>query len=367
MLWLRKTHNNKYMTILRTLAFTILYLLLTIPQSFADEVVDERAKEQEELKFFAQYDRWLPAQLIDKRPDDSGPGRPPSNLPDDTEFSCIATLKGNARIFSFYYLTYFQNQTDLCPFPELMTQLAKGGYSTYMSGIPRYSIIPFFGRFHLLDCPNGKKTEKRWDVTAFRLKREEEPKGITLNRKSIVFLYTTPEQDKKGFSECRNHFYDYSIYIEYIKLNTQTKILIASRINEKYREDIYKVGDILEFSKFGHKIINIVAPQELKDPIRGHKCFLVGYVELDPTPIPLTNPHLDEIIPPEYPAPPESELTAEEKKDIPVPHPVDGKEKASDIVEPEETESGIGLLSGTILCVVIVVIIGGIVLFLRKA
>ncbi len=68
------------------------------------------------------------------------------------------------------------------------------------------------------------------------------------------------------------------------------------------REAWFKTGDVLEFNDKGHKIINIVMPRMLDEEIRGHKCFLVGYIELDPEPIPLENPHTEEVTP--LPEPP---------------------------------------------------------------
>jgi hypothetical protein len=304
----------------------VLFLITTLATS--NYCQEEQLKEVNQLKnqeFMKRYEKWLPERIISDPSSTSN--NPP--VPDPTKtiyfFGEMYKQKDkNIRWGSMFIYCYNHAKNEICPFPNFVEQLLKIQYSVEMIGVQQYSIFPLFGSFYCVDCPEGNEEANVWEASIGRIRREELPKNVTLKMESFVFTCNSEYQKKSGNPS--GYLYSYRIFVTEIekitpdKENLQAKIKVISYGSRQIvREGWYKIGDVIEFSHFSHKVINIVASRELDKEIRGHKCNLIGYVELDPVAIPLDKPKLEEIeilpAPPEPPAP-KPELTNEEKTEM---------------------------------------------------
>jgi hypothetical protein len=188
-----------------------------------------------------------------------------------------------------YFSKWHDNQIH-----KMMSILSNSGYDMNTGIVQRYSVIPFLSEFYCVDCLEKKDNQtSKYVPFIFRLKPEEYPKNIILDKGGMVLPF---EQHNNSVTA---RLYNYKIFVTEIKKDNKI-ISVKIKLNSPgerriVRENWYQKGDILEFSKFGHRIINIVPPQEIKKEIRGRKCQLIGYVELDPMAIPLEKPRLEEI------------------------------------------------------------------------
>jgi len=203
--------------------------------------------------------------------------------------------------------------------------------------ISRYSIFPLLGEFYCLDFPDAEDEKEFWPASAFKLRKDEYPKGVSLEQNSYIFPWTpyTPTSSRRTRSE-NVRFYDrvhYDIYVDEIsprpENSEELRVQLTLRFDKPTERKIvtssefvrhpqwYKAGDIVEFATVGYKIINIVAPSDHE--VRGLKGRLIGFVELDSTPFLLERPNLEEFE--REPPPP---LSPEKKANIRIWHDKEG-------------------------------------------
>jgi hypothetical protein len=291
--------------------------------------------------FLEQYEKWLPNPIISEPMPASSEEGPlmPSNLPHNMNFFSSGGHGYTNLSFGIYFDSNSgrsfsrlagKNLEQYCPFPNFIERMVEFGYTTANYPVARYSIFPLLGRLYYIDSPDAQDDKSEWIGYAYRLKPEEYPKEVNLSHESFVFPYDG--------QECGT-LHNYAIEILNIE-HRQNEALLSARIylrspgsRKISRGGWYKIGDILQFYDKGHKIINIVAPRELKNEVRGHHCHLIGYIELAPEPIVLEKPHYEEVeILPE-PSLPKPQLTKEEKDNMRIWHSVDGIEKEGVFIE----------------------------------
>ncbi|MDR2641468.1 MAG: hypothetical protein LBC74_01605, partial [Planctomycetaceae bacterium] len=309
-----------------TYILLIVLLLIFAGHIFCQERQENYAESKTDEEFVQKYERWLPELLIS----------PPRSTSDNPPHP---NINGGIRFFGEIYkqgkkdnilcrVVFHWSEHPIyhdCPFPELMKQLVKIHYNFNVSEVPLYTVFPLLGRFYYVDSlEGGREGKNSWQAFVRRLKKNELPEDIKLHKESIVFTINTELQKKHGDNS--GHLYSYRIFVTDIaKINPDNADLhakikvIGNGSRQIEREGWYKIGDVIEFSHFSHKIINIVSSRELDKEIQGHKCNLVGYIELAPEAVPLDKPKLEEIEilpdPPERPAP-EPKLTNEEKAEM---------------------------------------------------
>jgi hypothetical protein len=177
-------------------------------------------------------------------------------------------------------------------------------YRLRYAGIRNNSLFPLLGSIYCFDEP--------WKHSAFRIADKDIPKGITLQRRSIIFAICDDTEYLESTLGCS---YDWKlIYILDYGQSQEPSDGIWVIVSNKYisKEELknfqehplpgvevnkYKIGDLMTFTNVSHKIINIVLPdkKDIRTVNRKNadgtttklKCRLVGWVELDPTPIPI--------------------------------------------------------------------------------
>ncbi|MDR1486323.1 MAG: hypothetical protein LBT09_16080, partial [Planctomycetaceae bacterium] len=302
-------------------------------QLFGQEILQKESADLSDDEFIERYNKLLPERL-------ETPFRGTSSMPpiwdrnNCIQFYCYGYKDKGKWLYTAQIQRIPHDAVNISPFRDFMRQLFDSYYSTIVEYTPRYSIVPIFGRFYYIDSlENLDELEKskidHGPGIAYRLESNEYPENISLSKKSIVFFRSTPRtksfKDDPGSTSGR--LYKQDIYVRDINLLPDSKteyhvnIILTRpgkgiRIPADLREGWYKVGDILEFAKAGHRITNIVAPRVIEKEIRGHKCYLIGYIELAPEPIlQLQQPafeEIEEVFPPQ----PEPALTEEEKAEM---------------------------------------------------
>jgi hypothetical protein len=199
-----------------------------------------------------------------------------------------------------------------CPrFMEtFMKLLSDKKYVGNYSGMYQNTIFPLLGNLYCLDRPGETRS------SAFRINESNIPNDLIPKRQSIIFPISSDVEFRSRLPNCQYddsvvYIVDYAsssipseglrvkitdnpenseeqkkIYEEYYKKN-------FSGVNIRW----YKIGDMFPFTTVSHKIINIVLPDKEDSRIVHRKnndgsitelkCRLIGWVELDPTPIPI--------------------------------------------------------------------------------
>jgi hypothetical protein len=304
--------------------FLLVFCLSTCPL-FGQNNQQGNSNELNEKEFIEKYEKWLPERIV-SAPRSTSENPPVPDISKNLDFfgEVYKQKNKNNRLCRLYFQCYEHAINADCPFPNLIKQLVEINYALNISDVPLYSIFPLLGRFYCIDCPAGREEDNVWIASIYRLKQDELPKDIKLQNESIIFTINSELQKKYG--DHSGYLYSYRVFVTDIEKINQDKGDLHAKIKvigygsrQIVREGWYKIGDVIEFSHFSHKITNIVAPRDLNKEIQGHKCNLIGYVELDPEAVPLEKPKLEEIEflpdPPE-PSIPEPELTNEEKTEM---------------------------------------------------
>ena len=168
--------------------------------------------------------------------------------------------------------------------------------------VRRYSIFPFFGELYCLDCPNANDNAKIWQASAFKLDKEEYPKDFPSKLEGYIFPWAPLILPPPHWNENAGNVYmrDESLYHVFVDeispLSDDAKefrvqLTLYQRDGDRVqRTHWYKIGDIVKFSTVGYRVISIVPPQDHE--VRGLTGRLIGFVELDKTPISLGSlPH----------------------------------------------------------------------------
>ncbi|MDR1290415.1 MAG: hypothetical protein LBK06_04355 [Planctomycetaceae bacterium] len=306
----------------------LLICCLFICPLFGQNIQRDNSNELNEKEFIEKYAKWLPERIVSYGQLKGG-ARPDPNRDNLIWLKCDASKYESQWFFRIYFTAHDDAHIE-APYSDFFAKLKSSDYQIQVNYIPRYSIFPIFGRFYYVDFLEKFDESASEDIkyclgVAHRLRSEEYPPEISLSHKSIVFLCMSPKQKEELRDRehtYNNKLHDYDVYVTDIQppQNSQTKcrariVLDSPGYRNIMREDWYEVGDILEFAQVKYRIINIVAPRELE--IRGHKCHLIGYVELDPQAIPLEKLRMEETE--EYPSQrpiPKPALTEEEKLEM---------------------------------------------------
>jgi hypothetical protein len=326
-------NTNKFFGIVISLFLFSLFMIIKqiyaqVPYSHpsrSDEIQDT-----EELRF---YFRWLPDRIEVSPPNKRA--LPPRNT------ICI----GNGHFHSFYqkingkdrYWLGASCTDNSCPqsYRLFLRDMLARGYQSRCVAICENTIFPLYGSLYCLDKPINNPTP--YNVTsAFRISDNDIPSGLTLQRRSIIipicedttllsggddggsydgqYVYITDygqspipseglqvkitntlmsqEEHKRAYEEYKHAYEEFRKRNPHVP-SEECPIGECKRIIQGW----YKIGDVVPFTTVAHKIINIVLPdkedcrivhRKNKDgSITELKCRLAGWMELDPTPIPL--------------------------------------------------------------------------------
>jgi hypothetical protein len=319
--------NKKFLTVI---CFLFLSFLMTKPSCSQIPVVHpSRSDEIQDSGELAYYFRWLENRIYTSKP--SRNALPPSSTicGGQGAFSCTYQLIDGEDRYTLF-ASFFRGN---CPksFRPFFTFLEDKNYRIRYIAIRKNTIFPLYGSLYCLD-----QADKPYSkfltivVSAFRISDNDIPKELTLQRRSIVFPICEDVKNFQGLGDpaCQ---YEGSVYIVSYGLSPtpsegpcvklSTSLLVSQEEQRRQYEEFlkkypnpyrdpqyspcngvkegwYKIGDIVPFQTVAHKIINIVLPdkedcrivhRKNKDgSITELKCRLIGWVELDPTPIPLS-------------------------------------------------------------------------------
>lgn len=239
-----------------------------------------------------------------------------------------------------YWLSVVCSDYYNCPisYRQFIRDSLNKFYRIQYVAVRRNTIFPVFGSLYCLDEPNSEKIPTlRGIASAFRISDSDIPTGLTLQRRSIVFpicddpailspgnasqydgwnsdvyivgygpsptpsegprvkitnTLMSPEEHKLVYEKCK------LAREEFIKRNPNVPPEECPFVEiPRMRQGWYKIGDVVPFQTVAHKIINIVLPdtedcrivhrKNNDGSITELKCCLSGWVELNPTPIPL--------------------------------------------------------------------------------
>ncbi|MDR0335737.1 MAG: hypothetical protein LBI18_01465 [Planctomycetaceae bacterium] len=338
--------NKKFLAMI---CFLFLSFSMTMPISSQMPISHpSRSDEIQDLGELAYYFRWMEYQIHTERP--SKNALPPERTICGRygSFHCSYRRIDNE---DRYFLSASFPRAINCPgsFRPFLTFLENKDYQIKYIAIRKNTIFPLFGSLYCLDKAGQSLPEvPSIVVSAFRISDSDIPKGLTLQRRSIVFPICEDVKNLQyGGNAC---LYEGSVYIVgygqspnpsegprvkmvnsllsleeqkqayekrisdyekrrpemeklFKKLNLPTDYKIEpwsdSLASKGVKEGWYKIGDIVPFETVAHKIINIVLPDQedcriihRRNPddksITELKCRLIGWVELDPNPISLT-------------------------------------------------------------------------------